>query len=146
MWFLMSVITLGVTLYHLSSDLGWQTADRTDMHAVMLNGWHVWLTSDGESHGIQEMEEMADGTQNDNWGWPWLLMCTTARQWPHVIPWWTLQGTEAAHLRIVAQLDDSTLQSLQLVPSIHGASCEWSDTGKGCEVTCSTKNQLVILW
>jgi len=54
-----------------------------------------------------------------------------------------VQGIEAAHWIICAQLDDSRPQSLRLVPSIHDASCEWSDTGKGCEVTCSTQNQLV---
>jgi hypothetical protein len=70
-------------------------------------------------------------------------MRTTAMQWPHAIPWWKPRGIWAAHLRIRSQLDDSTLQSLRLVPSIHDASCEWSDTGKGCEVTCSTQNQLV---
>jgi hypothetical protein len=89
------------------------------------------------------MGEMADGTLNDHWGWSGLPVTTTPRQWPHVIPWSMAQETEAAHLRICVQLDDSTLQSLRLVPSIHGASCEWSDTGKHYEATCSTQNQLV---
>lgn len=73
-------------------------------------------------------------------------MCTTARQWPYVIPWWTLQGTEAAHLRLVAQVDDNTMLPVQLVLSIHGAACERSDTGNRYEITCSTKSQLVIVW
>jgi hypothetical protein len=145
MWVLMPVITLGATLYHLSSNMGWHNADRTDMHAVAMNGWHVWLTSDGESHGIQVMGEMADGILNDHWWWPWLLMWTTTREWPYLIPWWTLRGIEAAHLQIDAQVDDNMLLWLQLVLSIHGASCEWSETGNHYEITCSTQNQLVIL-
>lgn len=116
------------------------------MHAVMLNGWHVWLTSDGESHEIQVMEEMADGTLNDHSRWSRVLMCTIARQWPYVIPWWMVQRIEAARLRTVAQVDDNIMLSLQLVLSIHGASCEWSDTGNCYEITCSRQNQLVKLW